>query len=76
MSSLVSPPAAWAVADKPRCDVDAAQLADLRQGRSVILEEAPAAEALAVFGPDGELVALATLRSGRLCPTLVLAAKM
>lgn len=71
-------PAAWAVADKPRCDVDAARLADLRQGRSVSMQHAPTVAGdgpLAVFGPDGELAALAALRNGRLCPTLVLAAK-
>jgi tRNA pseudouridine55 synthase len=68
-------PAAWAVADKPRCDVDAARLADLRRGRSVLMPDAPSVEGegpLAVFGPDGQLAARAALRNGRLFPTLVL----
>jgi tRNA pseudouridine55 synthase len=69
-------PAAWAVCDRPRCNLDAARLADLRQGRSVLMQDAPMVDSdgpLAVFGPGGELVALGALRSGRLCPTLVLA---
>jgi len=69
-------PAACAVTDHPRCLVDSDQAAHLRHGRSIPFSGMPdsgGAVPLAVIGPQGELMALAAVRNGRLCPTLVLA---
>lgn len=67
-------PAALAVADLPHCAIDGTRWDHLRHGRSVPAGELPAlaGEPIAVFGPGGDLAAIAELRDGQLAPTMVL----
>lgn len=68
-------PAALAVADLPRCEIDAAQWEHLRHGRSVPRESIPGlpeSEPIAVFIQGGELAAIGELREGGLVPRMVL----
>ncbi len=65
-------PAGLAVDDLPRLEVTDAEVEELRNGRFLSRDEAPAGEALAAFDPRGRLVAQMKPRGGgRFQPTRV-----
>jgi tRNA pseudouridine55 synthase len=67
-------PAALAVADLPRCEIDETQWEHLRNGRGVPRGELPplhVGQSIALFAGSGELAAVGELRDGRLAPSMV-----
>ena len=56
----------------PRADVDAARAAALAHGRTVPWEGEPRGGPVAVYGPEGDLVAVGRVEAGRLRPVKVI----
>ncbi|KAB8143238.1 tRNA pseudouridine(55) synthase TruB [Chloroflexia bacterium SDU3-3] len=64
-------PAEHAVRDWPAVALDAEQAAFVRNGRPLLLPDAPAGERARAHGPGGELLATLQLQDGRWQPTKV-----
>jgi tRNA pseudouridine55 synthase len=65
-------PAAQALSSLPRVELSEEQMADVVQGRAIVVDANPAGE-VAMFGPEGRLVGIGEAEGGRLKPRRVLA---